>query len=249
MIGMTFGCALACAVLVWAEYRGARDIRIVAKLAASAAFVTVIFLAIDGPAKDPAMTAYRQAIAIGILFGAIGDAALLGTTKRMFLLGLIAFLLGHLAYVAGIASILPAERGVPDAGWLAAPRMLVAGLASILVSQHWLTGAGWLAAIPVIAAGLVLASLWPRLGSMRIPVIGYVLTITVMVVAAIAAARGQALPEPNRCRLLVGACVFFASDIAVARDRFVAHRFTNKLWGLPAYYAGQLLFAWSVAGL
>jgi uncharacterized membrane protein YhhN len=166
---------------------------------------------------------YGHAIATGLVLGAIGDACLLGADKRWFLAGLVAFLLGHLAYVAGIAMIEPA-------GW-------------------WLDHAGWLTLLPIGLAGLVLASLWPRLGAMRVPVIGYVVTITVMVIAAIAATRGHALPEPNRWRLIVGACVFFGSDVAVARDRFVAHRFSNKLWGLPAYYGGQLLFAWSVAGL
>ena len=47
--------------------------------------------------------------------------------------------------------------------------------------------------------------------------------------------------------LAAGACLFFASDLAVARDRFVARDFTNKLWGLPAYYIGQLLIAWAIA--
>jgi uncharacterized membrane protein YhhN len=157
----------------------------------------------------------------GLVLGAIGDACLLAAGKRWFLAGLVAFLLGHLAYVAGIAMIEPAAR--------------------------WPGDAGWLVALPVAAAGVVLAQLWPRLGSMRLPVIGYVVTITGMVIAAIAATRGHALPEPNRCRLIAGACAFFGSDVAVARDRFVGHRFSNKLWGLPAYYGGQLLFAWSIA--
>ncbi|MEO7731773.1 MAG: lysoplasmalogenase [Kofleriaceae bacterium] len=226
MIALTVACAVLCALLVVFEYRGSRPGRIAAKLAASLAFVAVGTQALEVGRHgdfDPGHVQYAHAIFTGLVLGAIGDACLLGTGKRWFLGGLVAFLLGHLAYVAGIAMIEPAAL--------------------------WPTDAGWLAALPIGAAALVLASLWPRLGSMRLPVIGYVVTITVMVVAAIAATRGQALPEPNRGRLIVGACVFFASDVAVARDRFVAHRFTNKLWGLPAYYAGQLLFAWSVAGL
>jgi uncharacterized membrane protein YhhN len=67
-----------------------------------------------------------------------------------------------------------------------------------------------------------------------------------MVVGAIAAYRAGALPDPQRTRLLAGAALFFVSDLAVARDRFVAHGFANRLWGLPAYYAGQLLIAWSI---
>ena len=214
MIALTVACALACAALVFAEWRGLAPLRIAAKLGASAAFVAVGELAVRGDA-------YGRAILVGLVLGAIGDACLLGAGKRWFLGGLVAFLLGHLAYVVGIAAIEPPAR--------------------------WLDDAGGLAIAPLAIAGVVLAGLWPRLGAMRLPVVGYVVTITAMVIAAIAAARGHALPDPNRCRLTIGACVFFASDVAVARDRFVAHRFSNKLWGLPAYYAGQLLFAWSIA--
>jgi uncharacterized membrane protein YhhN len=41
----------------------------------------------------------------------------------------------------------------------------------------------------------------------------------------------------------VGALAFTASDISVARDRFVQHEFLNRAWGLPLYYAAQLLLA------
>jgi hypothetical protein len=43
-----------------------------------------------------------------------------------------------------------------------------------------------------------------------------------------------------------GATLFFASDLAVARERFLARDFTNKLYGLPAYYLGQLLIAYAI---
>jgi uncharacterized membrane protein YhhN len=46
--------------------------------------------------------------------------------------------------------------------------------------------------------------------------------------------------------LIVGALAFAASDISVARDRFVAPGLINKVWGLPLYYAAQVLFALSV---
>jgi uncharacterized membrane protein YhhN len=225
VIALSIGCVIACVALVVAEARGMATLRITAKPVASAAFVAVGVLALRaGHAGDlvPGRAAFARAIFAGLVLGAIGDACLLATGKRWFLAGLIAFLLGHLAYVAGIAMIEPADR--------------------------WCGDAGWLAAVPVGAGLLALAGLWPRLGAMRLPVIAYVATISVMVVAAIAAARGTALPDPHRGRLVVGAGAFFVSDLAVARDRFVAKTFANKLWGLPTYYAGQLLIAWSMAG-
>lgn len=213
---LTVACAACCAALVWAEYTGNRGLRIAAKLCASAAFVALgVALARPNPSF------YVAGVLIGLLFGAIGDAALLGKGKRMFLLGLVAFLIGHVLYVLAIGSIAPPDR--------------------------WIGFAGAWAVLPIAVSLAVIIPMAERLGGLRIPVFGYVIVISVMVIAAIAAARGHALPDPARCRLLVGACLFYASDISVARDRFVAHRFANKLWGLPAYYAGQLLIAWSLA--
>ena len=78
---------------------------------------------------------------------------------------------------------------------------------------------------------------------MRVPVYAYVSVITVMVVLAVGtvAAHGGA-------NILVGALMFYFSDLAVARERFVEHTFTNKAWGLPLYFGGQLVLALSVAG-
>ena len=45
-----------------------------------------------------------------------------------------------------------------------------------------------------------------------------------------------------------GALAFALSDIAVARERFVAPGPINKVWGLPLYYLGQVLLALSVMG-
>jgi uncharacterized membrane protein YhhN len=221
VIALSIVCMLACAVALGAELRGAHRTRLVAKLVASSAFVAVGALALRRAGDAPGPLALGHAIVAGLVLGAIGDACLAMPGKRWFLVGLLAFLLGHLAYVVGIAEIEP---------W-----------------QRWLGDAGWLAAAP-IATGLgALAVLWPRLGRLRLPVIAYVVTITVMVIAAVAAGRAAPLPAANRCRLVAGAGAFFLSDLAVARERFLVHSVTNRLLGLPAYYAGQLLLAWSIA--
>lgn len=162
--------------------------------------------------------AYERWIVIGLVLGAAGDVALLGKSSRAFLAGLGAFLLGHIAYIVAF-------------GQLAAP-------------------ATWIdvrAIAPIIVGGTALYLLWPRLGTMRVPVIAYVLAIITMMAAAIAAARIAAIPEMNRALLVSGAALFFVSDLAVARDRFVGASFINRAWGLPAYYGGQLLIAWSLS--
>ncbi len=107
-------------------------------------------------------------------------------------------------------------------------------VAQVVPPAAWITPR---AILPIVAAAVALAWLWPHLGKLRGAVIAYVVAICAMVIAAIA------LGNP---RFLAGAALFFASDLAVARDKFVAPGFTNRAWGLPAYYAGQLLIAWSI---
>jgi hypothetical protein len=47
----------------------------------------------------------------------------------------------------------------------------------------------------------------------------------------------------------MGALAFTASDVSVARDRFVREDFFNRAWGLPLYYCAQLLLALSPAAV
>ncbi len=95
----------------------------------------------------------------------------------------------------------------------------------------------------VLLAVPVLRWLWPSVeGKMRGPVAAYVVVITAMV--ALAAGTFGAHGD---LRVLGGALAFYLSDLAVARERFVAPGFVNRLWGLPLYFGAQLVLAWSVA--
>jgi uncharacterized membrane protein YhhN len=99
------------------------------------------------------------------------------------------------------------------------------------------------AALMLVVGGLVLRAFWPRLKPLyRVAVPAYVVAIGAMCTLAIgvgAASGAWWLP--------VAALAFAASDISVARDRFIGHAFANKAWGLPLYYAAQLVLAASVA--
>ncbi len=199
--------------LLWAEYTENLLLRYVCKPLASAAFVTLGMLAYDSAHT------YSQWIVLGLLLGAGGDVALMFRSSQSFLLGLVSFLLGHIAYVVAFAC---------------------------LVRVHnWFEP---LALAPLAAAALVLAYLWPHLGKMRVPVIAYVLAIVLMVVGALAVYRASpgVLPESPARLVAIGALLFFASDVSVAKGRFVRARVVDKLWGLPAYYIGQLCIAWSL---
>lgn len=225
LIILTAICAASCLALVAGEIRRSDKTRIVAKLLASLAFV---MLGLEALNVTGAHAAYATWILVGLVLGAIGDAALLGRSNAAFLGGLVAFLGGHVAYVVA------ASRAIAIDAWPAA--------------------AGIYAALPIGVGAIALVGwLWPHLrgdhAPMRGPVIAYVLTIVTMVVAAIAVARGHALPAPQRHLFVVGAALFFVSDLAVARDKFVAKSVVNRIWGLPVYYAGQLLIAWSLVAL
>lgn len=75
------------------------------------------------------------------------------------------------------------------------------------------------------------------------PVIAYMIVITLMLAAAVS--TDAATPD---WRIPLGALAFYLSDIAVARDRFAAPGYINRLVGLPLYFGGQLLLAWAAGG-
>lgn len=225
LIMLTAICAVSCLVLVGAEIKRNDLVRGVSKFMAAGAFVMIGLEAFGASARYESFALW---IFIGLVLGAIGDLALLGRSNAAFLGGLVAFLGGHIAYVVAATRALSIDA--------------------------WPEAAGIFSAIPIAAGGIALfAWLWPRLSTehrpMRVPVIIYVLAIVTMVVAAIAVARGHALPDPQRFTFVVGACLFFVSDLAVARDKFVERNVVNRMWGLPTYFAGQLLIAWTLIGL
>lgn len=84
--------------------------------------------------------------------------------------------------------------------------------------------------------------LWPHLPRpMRVAVPAYIVAVSAMVGAALLVRA----PEARTLAVRAGAVLFYVSDLFVARDRFVAPGFANRAWGLPLYYVGQLLIAWS----
>ena len=85
----------------------------------------------------------------------------------------------------------------------------------------------------------VLRWLRPHLqGPLRLAVPAYVVLIGAMVALSAGAAASLACPA-----LAIGATLFALSDFSVARERFVSPSFANALWGLPAYFAAQLILA------
>jgi uncharacterized membrane protein YhhN len=167
---------------------------------------------------------------------ALGCGAMASTYGRLVLLALALSWVGDLLLLS--ARTAPFLGGL--AAFLAAHVAYAAAFASRPLSSRWLLAG---AALMAIVGAITLRWLWTHLDTAyRVAVTAYVLALGAMVSLAIGAAAGWGLPL-----LAVGALAFAASDISVARDRFVAPGLLNRLWGLPLYYAAQLLIACSVA--
>ena len=94
----------------------------------------------------------------------------------------------------------------------------------------------------VVTAVFVARWLWSFASSMRGAVLAYIVVISLMAWGGIALSFSGSLPVIAG----IGATLFFLSDLAVARQRFVKAAFLNRAIGLPAYYAGQMLLALTI---
>ena len=93
-----------------------------------------------------------------------------------------------------------------------------------------------------LTAAAILAWLSPHLPEpMTLPVTVYIGLISVMVVASFGTSGD--LPDP---RIPTAAVLFAISDVLVARQQFVKPELANRVFGLPIYYAAQVLFAFTV---
>jgi len=193
-------------------------------------------LVCEGQAWRPGVWIFKPLASTGFLAAAIAAGAL----DHGY--GQIVFVALCLCWVGDVLLIPDDER------------VFVVGIASFLIGHvafleaflHRGVAPVW-GAVALLA--LVVPALWtlrwlrPHLSrGMRAPVIAYVSVISLMVAGAVGTyAASPAIP------LLAGALAFSLSDLSVARDRFVASSFVNRAWGLPLYYAAQLLFAASAA--
>lgn len=197
---------------------------------ALAALVTALVLA--ELVERPKLRAALKTLA-SLTFLAAGAALLplQGAAGRWLLVGLVLSLVGDVAlipknrkalFLLGLGAFLAAHLcyGAAFLAWGSAPSVALAAAAALFV-----------VGVPL---GLWLSR--HVKGSMRAPVAGYILAITAMVTLAAGAFGAGA-----RGTLLVGAVLFYLSDLCVARERFVLRSRWNGAVGLPLYYAGQLL--------
>ncbi|MCP4670068.1 MAG: lysoplasmalogenase [Desulfobacula sp.] len=142
-------------------------------------------------------------LGIGFLFSDLGDVLLELDRSEYFVFGLAAFLIAHVFYI-----LVFMRKPV----W-AKPRSIVVFI--------------------IIAYGIILGSiLIPKLGSMMIPVVAYLVVILAMGISA-------SLGSNNHFLILTGACFFILSDTIIAVDKFLTPVPFSSFWIMTIYYSAQ----------
>jgi len=161
--------------------------------------------------------AYYHTLFIGLIFCFIGDVCLALPQEKAFMGGLIAFLIGHILYIFSFSSLIQIDQ------WISGLSFYLFGISALIFL--WLR---------------------PHLKSMLIPVLLYIVVITVMLSGAWAVFLKSSFQTSGKTLLLAGSLCFYFSDVFVARDKFIKEEYRNRLLGLPLYYTGQFLLAFSV---
>ena len=160
---------------------------------------------------------YYHYLLMGLIFCLIGDVCLALPQEKAFQTGLIAFLIGHVFYIFSFSSLTQISH------WISIGLFIFLGMSAFIF--FWLR---------------------PHLKSMLIPVLLYIVVITVMGVGAWAVFWRSSIRISGRALILAGALCFYFSDVFVARDKFIKEEYQNRLIGLPLYYAGQFMLGFSI---
>ncbi|MBB3048333.1 putative membrane protein YhhN [Litorivivens lipolytica] len=172
---------------------------------------------------------FKPLAALAFIWAGLACGALDSVYGQWILMGLVLCMAGDVlliprgqgpAFLAGMAAFLLGHLGYAIA-FLQLPLDMRALLGAVV-------GMG-------LAAALVLRWLWAYLDAQfKVAVVAYVLVISAMVCLAVATGHSW---------VIIGAIAFAVSDLSVARNRFVAPGLFNRQWGLPLYFASQLVIA------
>lgn len=180
------------------------------------ATITVIIIASLSLFKEGTHNHYSTLILVGLLFSLGGDMALMWPKNlKAFRLGLASFLLAHIVYTVAFFSI---------------------GVASV---SDWLP-----IIIIILVSGVFFKVIRSGLEKMMVPVIAYIIIITLMVASAIIFNGTEGIGVTSGLLVLAGAILFYISDLILAANRFWNPWQYNRI-SLAFYYSGQLLIALS----
>ena len=161
---------------------------------------------------------------IGILFSLAGDIALM-FIDRFFIVGLTAFLLGHIAYLIGFNTPFPQTTSA----WSLA-LAIVLGLGSVRVLRR------------------IVESIRAK-GQTRlvIPVLIYGIVITLMLLAAMLTLFRLDWDATAAVLVSLGAALFYFSDIILAWHRFVVPIKNGRMFNIWMYHLAQIAIVVGVA--
>lgn len=156
---------------------------------------------------------------IGLLFGWLGDVALMFVAQNglFFIAGLVAFLLGHLAYIVAFW-----PQITPFSGSYLQQKPL------------------WMVLTGIYALGLLFV-LWPHVQALTAPVTAYAAVLSAMVLTAWN--RKYRVVEISFRIVWVGALLFLISDSILAVNKFVAAVPFAGIWIMGTYIPAQ----WAIA--
>jgi uncharacterized membrane protein YhhN len=154
---------------------------------------------------------------LGLLFSLLGDIFLLFPGDKMFLAGLVAFLLTHICYLFGFR-----QQMLAPSAW-----------SLVLVFFILLNAVRLLRRL----VGSMRASGWNRL---VYPVIVYGLVISLMLFAAMSTLADHDWDVRAAFLVSMGAFLFWISDLMLAWNKFVSPTKGGRLAIVAAYHLGQI---------
>lgn len=160
------------------------------------------------------LSAFRELIAAALIFSWIGDVLLMFVYKSStyFLLGLSAFLIAHVFYILFYHKVRLKEN----------------------IQSRW-----WLVPVVAVYYAVLISFLFPRLGTMRVPVPVYGIVITFMLLLALHMLFLRA--KAAGTQMAFGAILFIISDSILAFNKFY-QPFEQSGWMIMlTYCVAQLL--------
>jgi uncharacterized membrane protein YhhN len=171
--------------------------------------------------KPIASTVLTKSILAALVFSWLGDILLLW--NHLFVYGLGAFLMAHVCYIIGFRVAQKIPTRVEEVNF---------------VKSFFYN-------LPIyLAAALTFYLINPNLGSMKIPVILYILVIVGMV--ATARDRFKKCNPASFWQVFIGAVLFFISDGAIAISRFFAEFSESGILIMGTYATAQLLIVMGI---
>lgn len=149
---------------------------------------------------------------LGLFFSFLGDLLLLGTGEVCFIFGLLFFLIAHVFYIIMVLRLIPARK----------PKNFI------------------MASVPFLLLFLILMNiLFVGLGSMKIPVIIYAMTISFFGIVSLL----LYLETKTKISLilLVGVLIFISSDTILALNLFYKTQSFYPLLIMMSYVLAQYL--------